>query len=281
MRLVKEEDHARLLGIADFRQLLIKLGHHPKQEGRVNERARDQALAGKDVDIAAAGRVGTHPVGDVEAGLAEEGVSALVLKGKQCTLDRADAGGGDVAVLGREFSAIIADILEHRAQILQIEQQQTVVVSYTENDIQNAGLDLGQTEETAKKRRPHLGNCDSDRVTLFTENIPETGGIRFKSKVFNAEAVDPLLQAFRRRAGNAHTGQVALDVTEEHRDAHIGERLSHDLHRNGLAGTGRAGDDAVAVCHFRQEIKIFIFGLSHPYLVISKHDVPPYCIFCL
>ena len=281
MRFIKEEDHARLLRIADFGQLFIQLGHHPQQEGRVDQRACDQALAGKNVDVAAARGVGVHPVVDVKTRLAEEDVAALVLKGEKRTLDRADAGSGDVAVLGRKLGAVIADILEHGSQILQVKQQQAVVVRHAENDVQNAGLDLGQTEQTAEKRRAHFGYRHSDRVTLLAENIPEAGRVRFEGKVFDAEAVDPLLQAFRRGAGNAHAGQVALDVAQENGHAHIGERFGHDLHRHGLARAGRTGDNAVAVRHLRQEIKIFIFGLSHPYLVISKHHVPPYSIFLL
>ena len=279
MRLVKEEDHARLVGIADLGQLLVKLGHHPQQEGGVDQRARDQALAGEDVDEAAAGGVDAHPVVDVETRLAEELVAALVLKGEERALDRADAGGGDVAVLGGELGAVVADVLEHRAQVLEIEQQQAVVVGHAENDVQNAGLDLGQAEETSQERRAHLGDGDADRVALLAENVPEAGGIGFEGKVLDPEALDASGKVVVHHAGHAHAGEVSLDVAEEHRNAHVGEGLGHHLHRDGLAGAGRAGDDAVAVGHLRQDEKVLI-GLCHPYLVISKHSDPPYLLFC-
>ena len=279
MRLVKEEDHARLVGIADLGQLLVKLGHHPQQEGGVDQRARDQALAGEDVDEAAAGGVDAHPVVDVETRLAEELVAALVLKGEERALDRADAGGGDVAVLGGELGAVVADVLEHRAQVLEIEQQQAVVVGHAEDDVQNAGLDLGQAEETTEERGTHFGNGDADRMALIAEDVPETGRIGLEGKILDAKALDTLGKAVAEHAGHAHAGQVALDVAEEYRDAHIGEGLGHHLHRDGLAGAGRAGDDAVAVGHSGKKVKVLI-GLCHPYLVISKHSDPPYLLFC-
>ena len=278
VRLVKEEDHARLLRIADLGKLLIELGHHPQQEGRVHQRARDQALAGEDVDVAAALGVGAHPVVDVERGLAEELVAALVLEGEQRALDRADAGGGDVAVLGGELGAVVADVLEHRAQILEVEQQQAVIVRHAEDDVQHAGLDLGQAEETAEQRRAHFGDRDAHGVSLLAEDVPEAGGIGLEGEVLDAEAADTLPEVLARVAGQTHAGQIALDVAEEDRNAHVGEGLGHHLHRDGLAGAGGAGDDAVTVCHLRKKIEVFL-GLCHPYLVIGKHSGPPYCSF--
>ena len=40
----------------------------------------------------------------------------------------------DVAVLGRELLGVVADVLQHRAQVLQVEQQQAVVVGDLEDE---------------------------------------------------------------------------------------------------------------------------------------------------
>jgi hypothetical protein len=49
-------------------------------------------------------------------------------------------------------------------------------------------------------------------------------------------------------------GEVALDVGHEDRHAALAERLRHRLQGHGLAGAGRAGDQAVPVRHRRQEL---------------------------
>ena len=161
MRLVEEEDHLGLVEVADLGQVLKQLGEHPEQEGRVDRGALDQLLAGEDVDVAAAVFVGVHPIHDVELRLAEELLAALGLKGQQRALDGADARGGDVAVLHGELGPVLAHELQHGAQVLQVEQQQAVVVRHAEDDVQHAGLDLGQAEQTGQQRRAHGADRDA------------------------------------------------------------------------------------------------------------------------
>ena len=48
-------------------------------------------------------------------------------------------------------------------------------------------------------------------------------------------------------ARHADAGKIALHVGHEHRHARRGELLGDGLQRHGLAGAGRAGDQAVAV----------------------------------
>ena len=43
-------------------------------------------------------------------------------------------------------------------------------------------------------------------------------------------------------------GEVALDVGGENRNAGARKSFRHHLQRDGLAGSGRAGDEAVAIC---------------------------------
>ena len=92
VRFIKEEDHARLLKVADLRQTLEELGQHPEEERTVHGRALDKALAGENVDITAAVNVRAHPVTDIKLRLAEEQLAALSLEGEQRALNGADAG---------------------------------------------------------------------------------------------------------------------------------------------------------------------------------------------
>ncbi len=98
MRLVEEEHELRLFRIADFRQFLEQFRQQPEQEGGVEPRIGHQLVGGEDVDIAAAVAVGLHEVLQLERGLAEEFLAALVFQHQQRPLDGADGLLGDVAV---------------------------------------------------------------------------------------------------------------------------------------------------------------------------------------
>jgi hypothetical protein len=56
-----------------------------------------------------------------------------------------------------------------------------------------------------------------------------------------------------------HPRQVTLDVGEEDGHALLDELLGHELEGLGLAGSGGAGDEAVAV-HRRQRDRTFASG---------------------
>jgi hypothetical protein len=60
---------------------------------------------------------------DVERGLAEQMVAALLLERQQAALDRPDRGRGHPAILDGELLGARGDRLEHCAQVLQVEQQ--------------------------------------------------------------------------------------------------------------------------------------------------------------
>jgi hypothetical protein len=51
----------------------------------------------------------------------------------------------------------------------------------------------------------------------------------------------------------ANPAQVALDVRHEDGNADPGEPLGHHLQRDGLAGAGRAGDEAVTIRERREQ----------------------------
>jgi hypothetical protein len=72
--------------------------------------------------------IGLHQVLDVEHGLAEEAVAALLLQRQQAALDGADRRRRDIAVFGLELRRVVADVLHHGAQVLEVEQQQALVV---------------------------------------------------------------------------------------------------------------------------------------------------------
>ena len=82
MRFIKEENHPRLIRIAYFRQSLKQLCQHPQQEGAIDSRAVHQALCVQHIDEAAAVRIGTHPIADIQSRFTEKLLTALVFKGQ-------------------------------------------------------------------------------------------------------------------------------------------------------------------------------------------------------
>ena len=87
---------------------------------------------------------------DVQHRLAEELLDALRLQCQQPALNRADRCGRYVAVLGRQLGRVLADVLQHRAQVLEVEQQEARVVGDLEREVQHAFLRVVQLQQPAR-----------------------------------------------------------------------------------------------------------------------------------
>jgi hypothetical protein len=83
-------------------------------------------------------------------------LSALRFERHQAALDGADRRRRDIAVLGRELARVVAHVLEHRAQILGVEQQQAVGVGDAEHQVQHAFLGVVEFEHARQQQRPHV-----------------------------------------------------------------------------------------------------------------------------
>ena len=178
---------------------------------------------------------------------------ALLLEREQPALDRADAGGGNVAVVGLELLRVVADVLQHGAQVLEIEQQQPVVVGDLEHQREHAGLRFVQIQDAGEEQRAEVGDGRADRMTLLAEDVPEDGGRSRVRRLVDAEQLEALAELGGRGAGLRDAGEVTLDVGHEHRNADLREPLGHHLQRDRLPGSGRTGDEAVAIGKRRQQ----------------------------
>ena len=262
MGFVEEENELGLVEVAGFRQLLEKFGQHPEQEGGIECRRLNELVGGKDVDDAAPVFIDFHQVVDVEHRFAEEDIAALLFQRQQTALDGADGGRGDIAVFGGEVLGVVADVLDHGAQVFQVEQHQSLIVGNLEHQLQHATLRVVEVEQAREEQRPHVGNSGADGNAALTEDIPEGHGIGVGGKAFQAKLGDAFQQLFGGRASGAHAGQVAFDVRHEDRHARVGKAFGHRLQGDCLAGTGGAGDQAVAVGHLRQQGGICVFGFG-------------------
>ena len=145
----------------------------PEQQRRVDLGRHHELVGGEDVDVAAALGVGLHEVEEVERGLAEELLPALLLEREQRALDGADGGGGDVAVGGADLGRVVGDVLEDGAQVVEVEQQEAVVVGDAEGDREHGLLDVVEVEHAREQQRPDLGRGGAHRVALLAEHVPE------------------------------------------------------------------------------------------------------------
>jgi hypothetical protein len=246
MRLVEEEHELRLVEVADFGQFLEQLRHEPEQKGRVKARAVHEPVGREDVHHPAPVAIRFHQVADVQRRLAEERFAALVLEHEKLALDRAHRGLRDVAVSGGELLGVLGHELQQRAQVLEIEEQQTLFVRDAEDDVEHALLGLVQVEEPREKERSHFRDRGADPVALLAEQVPEHHGKTVRH-VFDADLLGAFDEGLLALARRRHAREVALDVGGEHRHARIGEALGQHLQRHGLARARGAGDEAVPV----------------------------------
>ncbi len=201
MRLVEEEDELRLVEIAFLRKTLEQFGQQPQQEGGVEPRPHHQLVRGEDVDGPAPARVLAHEVDEIEFGLADEMIAALGLEREQGALDRTDRRGGDVAVLDGELLRVIVDEGQQRAQVLEVDQQQAIVVGDLEGEVEHARLGVVEFEHAAEQDRPDLRHRGADRMALFAEQVPEDHRRRLVGEAVDAERGHALADAGRIRAG--------------------------------------------------------------------------------
>ena len=152
------------------------------------------------------------------------------------------------------FSAIKP---ENRAQVLQIEQRQPLLVGDAERDVEHALLRVVELQQPRQQQRPHLRNGGADRMALLAEHVPEHHG-NSSGWYVRPMPCARLTKASLASPACADAGEVALDVGGKHRNAGGGEAFGQHLQGDGLAGAGRAGDEAVAIAEM--EVEHLVFG---------------------
>ena len=87
-------------------------------------------------------------------------------------------------------------------------------------------------------------------MTLLAIDVEKAHRAALEFGVLDTELRHPLLDEAGQATRLADAGEVALHVGHEAGDSDLAEGLCKDLEGDGLAGAGRAGDEAVAVGHF-------------------------------
>jgi len=186
----------------------------------------------------------------------------LLLDLQQAALDGAHAGRADVAVVGGELLDVLTHVRQHRAQVLEVEQQHAVVIGDLEHQVEHAHLRVIEVQHAAQQQRAHVRYGGAHRVALLAKHIPQRGG----AGLGRGQANTTVLQGGGQLAANlarlADAGQVTLDIGHEHRHANARESLGQCLKGYSLAGAGRAGDQPVSIGQARKQktLRCAIFG---------------------
>ena len=252
VRLVEEEDELGKVHVTDFREGAVQFGQQPEEEGGIELGLEHELVRREDVHNALA-TLALKEVVDVEGRLAEELVRTLAFQGEEGALDGADGHRGDHAVLDGEFRGVLAHEVEHRAEVLHVDQQETVVIGDLEDDVQDARLRLVQFHQAAQQVRTHVGDGRTHGMALLAEHVEEADRAALELRILDAEFRQTLLDEPGELAHLADAGEVALHVGHEARDAGLAEGFGQDLEGDGLTGTGGAGDESVAVRHFADD----------------------------
>ncbi|MNC37710.1 hypothetical protein D3C75_862810 [compost metagenome] len=157
MGLVEEQRQQWFVGIATLRQLLEQLGQQPQQERRVDFRRFMHQTAGiQQMNAPAAIGRRLEDVFELQRRLAEQGIGALLLQGRQTSQQRlARAGGHQCRIVAQQLG-VVPQVIEQRLQILEIEQQQAFAVRHLERRVQRRLLTVGQFQQAAQQQRPHF-----------------------------------------------------------------------------------------------------------------------------
>ena len=177
-------------------------------------------------------------------------------------MDGANGGGGHGAVGGGILGAVVAHLLQHLAEVLEVEEQKLLVVSNAEHHAQHVALRVVEVENAAQQHGTHLADGGAQRVTLFTEHVPETDRALFILEPAGLQVVvgDALLEMHVAAARLGHAREVALDVGGEHRYAHGAEGFGQVLQGACLARACGSGNESVAVGHLRDDAEVFAVG---------------------
>ena len=82
---------------------------------------------------------------------------------------------------------MLCHIVEHGAQVFQVEDEQSAVVGYTKHDMQHTVLSLIELEQSGEQLRSHLRDSGAHGVPLFAVDIEEAYGAVLELWVLDAE----------------------------------------------------------------------------------------------
>ena len=185
---------------------------------------------------------GLQPVLQIQIGLAKEFVGTFVFQAQQLALDGAHAGGRHIAVLGAKLGGVVAHVLQHTAQVFQINQMPAVVVGHAEHHIEQAFLGVVEVHQARQQHRPHIGNGYAQGNAGVAEHVPKPHRKALQIVFRQPELLHALGHFAAVGTGIHQAGQIAFYIHQKHRNALLAKRFGHAAQGNGFAGTGGTGN---------------------------------------
>ena len=194
---------------------------------------------------------------EIECGFAEKFVRALRFECEQIALDRSGAGGRNVPVVSFKLVGVVRDVLQHRTQVLEVQQKQSIFVGDFENDVEHAFLGVVQLKQAPKQQWAHFRNGRAHWVALPAEHVPKHHRRGFASEIVDLKLLRALEDFRIISARLTEAGEVALHVRHKDRHTAGAEILRERLQRDRFPRASGARNQTVAVRHFRKQKDLF------------------------
>jgi hypothetical protein len=124
---------------------------------------------------------------------------------------------------------VFAHVLQHGAQVFEVEQEQALVVCNLEDHVEHASLRVVQVEHAAQQQRPHVGDGGAHGVARLAKHIPQRSGAADGLRGGQAAFLDGGCKLGGNVARLADACQVAFDVGHKDGHADFGEAFSQRL----------------------------------------------------
>ena len=250
----KKNTSVGLLRIADFRQPLEQLREQPEQERPVQLRRADELVGRENVDDAAAARVGLQQVVDVQHRLAEKGGRRPAARSRAA---RAESRRSTrrrrcrtAVVNSRALSPTNCSIARRSFRSSSSSPLSSATLKTSASTPCCVAFNPSSRPRSSGPRSEIVARTGNPRLAEYIPEHDRAGGPR---RLGDARGLQPLAQLRRRRSRRGQPRQIAFHVGEKHRHADPREVLGEHLQRDGLAGAGGAGDQAVPVRERRPE----------------------------
>src|SRR5947208_1166691 len=160
-----------------------------------------------------------HNIGDIEWILANE--------------INADAFGANQSYhlldLLLDWRRDVSGVLQHRTQVLEVQQKQSIFVGDFENDVEHAFLGVVQLKQAPKQQWAHFRNGRAHWVALLAEHVPKHHRRGFASEIVDLKLLRALEDFGIVSARLTEAREVAFHVRHEDRHAAGAEILSECL----------------------------------------------------
>lgn len=251
--LIEEEDKLRQFLVTNLRQSGIELCHEPKKERGVEFGIEHQFVSSEDIHYTHS-ILRINQVFHIECWLSEEFVAPLTLNFQHSTLDGSDAGWRDVTIDGREKACVLPHKVEHKPEVLEVDEQEFLVVSNAEDDVEHTALHIAQPHQSAKQLRSHCRHGGAHGIALLAKYIVESHWTGFELRVGDTELILTFLNEGRKFACLRDAREVALHVCHEARHTCLTESFGKHLQRHGFSGSCCTGNETMTITHFTRQI---------------------------